>query len=77
MTYMFTINDGITHNVEHQKQLERVLVEDGYQCLVQLGAWTNQDRREVHYGSWFHTMQDTTFYYSGLHTYLRYPHLVL
>ena len=33
---MFTINDGIMHNlkcVEHQKQLERVL-----QCLVQLGA---------------------------------------
>ena len=41
VTYMFTINDGITHNVkhvEHQKQLGRVLLEDGYQCLVQLGA---------------------------------------
>ena len=41
MTCMFTINDGITHNVkcvENQKQLGRVLLEDGYQCLVQLGA---------------------------------------
>ena len=39
--YMLTINDGITHNVKrvgHQKQLGRVLLEDEYQCLVQLGA---------------------------------------
>ena len=57
VTYMFTINDGITHNVKHQKQLERlgggwVPVFGTVRCM------TNQDRRELHYGSWFHTMQD-------------------
>ena len=40
--YMFTINDGITHNVkrvEHHKQLGRVLLEGGSCWRMGTSVW--------------------------------------